>query len=120
MELVRSEPCFRGAVMAVTQSIVQPLSQSLSQSLSQPITRTAIAALNAYQIHLSPHKGFACPHRLLYGGESCSEYVKQRLLQQDLLTAIRTAPPRFRACQAAAVAQSSGSGCIVIPCCIPL
>jgi putative component of membrane protein insertase Oxa1/YidC/SpoIIIJ protein YidD len=38
------------------------------------IGRSAIASLNTYQKYLSPHKGFSCPHRLAYGGDSCSEY----------------------------------------------
>jgi putative component of membrane protein insertase Oxa1/YidC/SpoIIIJ protein YidD len=108
---------------------------------SQPLTRTAIVALNAYQVYLSPYKGFSCPHRLLHGGTSCSEYVKQLLLQQDLLSAIRATPRRFQACQAAArtliqaqiqsgtqsgiqsgtqFRTQSGNGCIIIPCCIPI
>jgi putative component of membrane protein insertase Oxa1/YidC/SpoIIIJ protein YidD len=86
-------------------------------------TQAAIASLNLYQKHLSPRKGFGCPHRLLYGDESCSAYVKQMLISQDLRTALQLVPQRFQACKAAAQTlqrQQAGSGCIVIPCCIPL
>lgn len=87
--------------------------------------RSAISSINAYQRYLSPRKGFACPHRVLYQGKSCSEYVKQTLSSQGLLAAIRVAPKRFRACGLAATdLQLKGTkqqgGCIVIPCCIPI
>ncbi|NJN02407.1 MAG: membrane protein insertion efficiency factor YidD [Leptolyngbyaceae cyanobacterium RM1_1_2] len=86
----------------------------------------AIAAIDTYQRALSPHKGFACPHRLLYGRESCSDYARQLLHNQSLLQAAKTLPQRFRLCQQAAQQlqasqyQQSNSGCIVIPCCLPL
>ncbi len=83
--------------------------------------QAAIASLNIYQKHLSPRKGFSCPHRLLHGNESCSAYMKQVLINQDLRTALQLAPQRFQACKVAAqTLQQSSSGCIVIPCCIPL
>lgn len=87
-------------------------------------TQAAIAALNLYQQHLSPRKGFSCPHRLLYGNDSCAAYMKQMLIKQDLRTALRLAPQRFQACNIAAQTlqrqQVSSGGCIVIPCCLPL
>ncbi|BAY89484.1 MULTISPECIES: membrane protein insertion efficiency factor YidD [unclassified Tolypothrix] len=85
-------------------------------------TQAAIASLNIYQKHLSPRKGFSCPHRLLYGSESCSDYVKHILINQDLMTAIKTAPQRFQSCKIAAktLQTKAEGGCIVVPCCIPL
>lgn len=86
----------------------------------------AIAGIRAYRHHLSPRKGFACPHRVLYQQESCSDYVQQLLEQHSLLAAVRMAPQRFQACHQAALAlQASGQtrqegSCIVIPCCIPI
>ncbi|TBR57284.1 hypothetical protein B4U84_14755 [Westiellopsis prolifica IICB1] len=85
--------------------------------------QVAIASLNTYQKRFSPHKGFSCPHRLLYGGDSCSDYIKHQLINQNLLTAIQMAPQRFKACKIAAQTlqnQRAASGCIVIPCCIPI
>ncbi|MBE9060878.1 membrane protein insertion efficiency factor YidD [cf. Phormidesmis sp. LEGE 11477] len=103
-------------------------------TFDQLACRTAISSINTYQRYLSPRKGFSCPHRVLYRGESCSEHVKQTLKQQDLLSAVQMASTRFRACHQAAVTLSSSetnlvkinlktklqSGCIVIPCCIPI
>ncbi|MGA7934581.1 MAG: membrane protein insertion efficiency factor YidD [Kovacikia sp.] len=84
-------------------------------------TQAAIASINLYQAYLSPHKGFRCPHRLVHGDESCSTYVKQVLINQDLRTALQLAPQRFQACKVAAqTLQQTSGGCIVIPCCIPL
>lgn len=92
------------------------------------LTRTgAIASLDFYQQRLSPHKGFACPHRLLHGGESCSDYVKRMLHEQSLMAALGQTPRRFRACSTAGrmiqlratQGRRSGFRCIVIPCCIP-
>jgi putative component of membrane protein insertase Oxa1/YidC/SpoIIIJ protein YidD len=86
--------------------------------------RGAIASIRTYQQHFSPRKGFACPHRMLYG-ESCSDYVKQLLEQQSLRATIKLAPQRFRACKLAASKLQAAhtrqqGGCIVIPCCIPI
>jgi len=83
---------------------------------------TAVHAIALYQRQLSPRKGFSCPHRILYGEASCSEYVKDLLLHQSLKSAVRQSFQRFHDCNAASrtlQAQSQG-GCIVIPCCIPL
>jgi putative component of membrane protein insertase Oxa1/YidC/SpoIIIJ protein YidD len=86
-------------------------------------SRVAIASLNSYQKHLSPRKGFSCPHRSLYGSESCSDYFKGILMNHDLKTAIQMSPQRFKACKIAAQtlqSQKAEGGCIVIPCCIPI
>lgn len=85
--------------------------------------QVVVHSINLYQKNLSPHKGFDCPHRLLYGEASCSSYVKTSFLNQDLGSAIRLSSQRFRDCSLASQilkSQKSGSGCIVIPCCIPI
>mgnify|MGYP002777003905 FL=1 len=86
-------------------------------------TQTAIASLNFYRAHISPRKGFSCPHRLLYGGESCSDYVKRILTDQNFSAAIQMTPQRFKACKASAQTlklQKAQGGCIIIPCCVPI
>lgn len=95
----------------------------LASTIESFTTQAAIASLNTYQKYLSPRKGFSCPHRLLYSGESCSDYVKRLLTEQKLRTAIQMAPRRFKACKLAAQTlqtQKAEGGCIIIPCCIPL
>jgi putative component of membrane protein insertase Oxa1/YidC/SpoIIIJ protein YidD len=94
-------------------------------SLDLLARRGAIAGIEAYQRHLSPRKGFDCPHRVLYQSASCADYMKRVLERQSLAQAIQIAPRRFRACQQAATTLQSqmsrqDGGCIVIPCCIPI
>ncbi|MEH1893529.1 MAG: membrane protein insertion efficiency factor YidD [Nostoc sp.] len=51
----------------------------------EPLTKTiAIESITAYQKYISPSKGFCYSHRLLHGGDSCSNYVKTLLNQQKL------------------------------------
>ncbi|WP_035991019.1 membrane protein insertion efficiency factor YidD [Leptolyngbya sp. KIOST-1] len=91
-------------------------------TLEAAATKAAIASLNLYRTHLSPHKGFACPHGVLYG-ESCSDYVKRILSDQNFSAAIRQAPQQFRNCRLAAQTLQSRraqGGCFIIPCCIPI
>jgi putative component of membrane protein insertase Oxa1/YidC/SpoIIIJ protein YidD len=91
-------------------------------SIDSIATQAAIASINVYRAHISPRKGFSCPHGILYGDESCSDYVKRILIEQNFSAAIQLAPQRFKACKAAAQTLKSQAqgGCIVIPCCIPL
>ncbi|MBD2384509.1 hypothetical protein H6G32_03605 [Cylindrospermum sp. FACHB-282] len=40
----------------------------------EPLAKTvAINSITAYQKYISGAKGFSCPHRLLHGGDSCSD-----------------------------------------------
>ena len=74
---------------------------------SSPIDRLClpnhVAALliRVYQRYLSPLKGYSCAHRVLYGNESCSQYVKQAILKQGLSDAWPSSRQRFRDCRSA-------------------
>jgi putative component of membrane protein insertase Oxa1/YidC/SpoIIIJ protein YidD len=70
-------------------------------SLDSAIRQIAIASIGGYQKHISPRKGFSCAHRLLYKGESCSQYAKRMVAQQGLVGAIPVVRQRFRACRTA-------------------
>ena len=61
----------------------------------------AIALIGGYQKHISPRKGFSCAHRLLHGGESCSQHIKRLIAQKGLFAAHRVSQRRFRACREA-------------------
>ena len=65
------------------------------------LRRAAASAIAGYQKHLSPRKGFSCAHRVLHGGESCSQYVKRVILEQGLWTAIPATRSRFAECKSA-------------------
>lgn len=70
--------------------------------LDSPLLKAiAIASISRYQKHLSPHKGFSCAHRILYGGDSCSEYIKTAIVQKGLSGAIGLSQHRFAACKEA-------------------
>jgi putative component of membrane protein insertase Oxa1/YidC/SpoIIIJ protein YidD len=57
----------------------------------QPLAKTmAINSIIAYKNYISPWKGFSCPHRLLHGGDSCSDYVKTMLTNQSLTEALKS------------------------------
>ncbi|MEM9543814.1 MAG: membrane protein insertion efficiency factor YidD [Cyanobacteria bacterium P01_E01_bin.42] len=69
--------------------------------------KTGVRLIRGYQKLLSPYKGFSCAHRLLHGSESCSQYVKKTLLEQDLRTAIALSRQRFRDCKRAKIVLHS-------------
>jgi putative component of membrane protein insertase Oxa1/YidC/SpoIIIJ protein YidD len=93
-----------------------------SISLESLTRRTALSSIGLYQNYLSPRKSFSCPHRVLYGERSCSDYVKHLLLEQSLSSVVQMSMQRFRHCTLAAqeLRSKNQGGCIVIPCCIPL
>ena len=65
-------------------------------------TRTvAVTAIAGYQRFISPHKGFSCAHRVLYGCESCSQYFKRVIAEEGILRAITNAKGRFQECREA-------------------
>ncbi len=70
-------------------------------SLTTPLDGLAVAAIAGYQRYISPRKGFVCAHRVLHGGESCSEFLKQVTRTEGFWKAIQSLRPRFRACRAA-------------------
>lgn len=61
----------------------------------------AIATIGGYQRHISPRKGYSCAHRLVHGGDSCSQYVKKMLADKSLFEATLLARKRFKECNIA-------------------
>jgi putative component of membrane protein insertase Oxa1/YidC/SpoIIIJ protein YidD len=71
-------------------------------TLIDSLTRqVSVAAIAGYQKHISPHKGFSCAHRVLYGGESCSQYIKRIIATKGLKAAFVMSRDRFQACKKA-------------------
>ncbi len=107
-------------------SVTSLLGNSMTTGICvDPLARKiAIDAIAAYKTYISPRKGFACAHRLVKGGESCSTYIKHLLGQETLMSAVQLSRQRFKACAAASytlkATSSSSGGCIVIPCCLPI
>ena len=69
----------------------------------------AVLAIEGYQKHLSPYKGYGCAHRVLHGGLSCSEFGKQAIQAQGLVGGLVLLHGRFQACHQAALTIRSGS-----------
>lgn len=63
--------------------------------------RTTATLIAVYQKQISPHKGFSCAHRVLQGGESCSQYIKQAILTHGLADALPLIRQRFQDCKVA-------------------
>jgi putative component of membrane protein insertase Oxa1/YidC/SpoIIIJ protein YidD len=67
-----------------------------------PITTSlAISGINFYQRYISPRKGYRCAYCALHGQESCSQYVKQSIIQVDVWAAIPLIFNRLCACREA-------------------
>lgn len=93
--------------------------------LDHSFRRFAVTAIGFYQSHLSPHKGFGCAHRIVQGGESCSTRIKRALHEESLTEALQTSRRQFADCtRSSRLLRSRNNkgqtGCIVIPCCLPL
>ncbi|MBW4564057.1 MAG: membrane protein insertion efficiency factor YidD [Mojavia pulchra JT2-VF2] len=71
---------------------------SLLDSFSRQV---GVVAITGYQKHLSPHKGFVCAHRILYGGESCSQYIKRVITEDGFKALVVKSRERFQACKQA-------------------
>ncbi|MBW4700202.1 MAG: membrane protein insertion efficiency factor YidD [Aphanocapsa lilacina HA4352-LM1] len=96
----------------------------LSAAVDTSARRLAVSLIDAYRRSLSPHKGFACPHRLLYG-ESCSGRIRRAFSEQNLPAAVQSAAAQFADCSrvSAFLRERNSRGnvrCIVIPCCLPI
>jgi len=61
------------------------------------LRQLAVASISGYQKHISPRKGFSCAHRVLYGGESCSQYIKGAIAKLGWFGAIKASRRRFAA-----------------------
>ncbi|BAY24113.1 hypothetical protein NIES2100_39060 [Calothrix sp. NIES-2100] len=71
---------------------------SLLDSLGR---KAGIVAITGYQKYVSPHKGFVCAHRVLYGGESCSQYIKRVIASDGFKALLTKSRQRFQACKQA-------------------
>lgn len=63
--------------------------------------RAAIAAIRAYQRHLSPRKGYGCAYRLVHGGSGCSGVGLRVIRRYGLAAGLLLLRERTRRCSAA-------------------
>ncbi|WP_460200501.1 membrane protein insertion efficiency factor YidD [Scytonema sp. NUACC21] len=86
----------------VNKKLLCPVPQSMQISVFHSLSRQiSVAAITGYQKHISPRKGFSCAYRILYGRESCSQYIKQAIATEGLRAAIVKSRSRFQACSKA-------------------
>jgi putative component of membrane protein insertase Oxa1/YidC/SpoIIIJ protein YidD len=78
-----------------------PVRLPITNILDGATRSLAITAITGYQKFISPHKGFSCAHRVLYGCDSCSQYFKQVITEEGIATAIANAKGRFQECREA-------------------
>ena len=80
----------------------------ITNIINRATSGLAVTAISGYQKFISPHKGFACAHRVLYGCDSCSQYFKRVIAEEGILTAIANARGRFQECREANEILKSG------------
>ena len=77
------------------------ISIDLRHTLNHASRNLAVIVISGYQKFLSPHKGFCCAHRVLYGCDSCSQYFKRVIAEEGIVMAIANARGRFQECREA-------------------
>ncbi|HEX8463210.1 MAG TPA: membrane protein insertion efficiency factor YidD [Abditibacterium sp.] len=79
-----------------------PLNFAPNQAAAEWGNRLIVLLIGGYQTHLSPRKGWKCAHRVLHGGESCSQWVKTEVARRGCLAAWPSIRARFAECKTAA------------------
>lgn len=64
-------------------------------------TKLALGVLHFYRRFISPHKGFACAHRVAFGGPSCSDFALVLITQNGLGSSARPIWQRLHECRKA-------------------
>ena len=90
---------------------VRPLLLVLATTILCYISATPLAllAIEGYQRFISPYKGFHCAHAAVHHGPSCSQYGKQAIAEQGLVSGLVMLRGRFGECSTAAETLRSGS-----------
>ena len=74
--------------------------------LSKPL---ALVSISAYQTYISPHKGWHCAYAVLHGGSSCSDYAREAISRDGLLSGTLLVWNRFGDCREAATVLAAAS-----------
>ena len=90
---------FLNKLAAVTPNVV-------SKRIDQVAKGVALSSLGIYKQLIDPYKSTKCPHKTLYNGESCSEYIK-RTVSAEGLNALPKIEQRLEACGEAEVILAS-------------
>jgi putative component of membrane protein insertase Oxa1/YidC/SpoIIIJ protein YidD len=89
-------------IIALTVEMMVPIVNLGDRLGLRPVSMTATSyAIQTYQQHLSPRKGFSCAHRRFYGQVSCSEYFRQAVLEHGFSRAVPLFQQRLAECREA-------------------
>jgi putative component of membrane protein insertase Oxa1/YidC/SpoIIIJ protein YidD len=101
MAAIQTKALPKGMIAAIVEGMV-PIVNWVDQLGLRPVSMTATSlAIQTYQRHLSPRKGFSCAHRRLYGEVSCSEYFRQAVLEYGFSQAVPLFQQRLAECREA-------------------
>lgn len=89
--------------------MMAPSSHEKTMQPSKPLITVASQLIRGYQKYLSPYKGYQCAHRVLHGGDSCSQYIKTQIENVGLVKATPLALTRFQACKHSSMALKKRS-----------
>lgn len=70
--------------------------------VASPASAISLLAIDAYQRHLSPRKGYRCAYSVVHGGTGCSGFAKHAIHSDGLVRAIPRIMQRFEDCRDAA------------------
>ena len=83
--------------------------------------RVVDAAIDGYQRHLSPRKGYRCAYGALHGDETCSGAVRRIMRERGVRRGLRPTMLQFLACyQAAALLKLLPGEVRGVCCCGPI
>lgn len=89
-------------ILSRSATVIVPVAQAADRlHLSYILRWTVLAGVRGYQRYLSPYKGFSCAHSRVYGGVSCSEYLRRSVQNNGLAEALPRFQKRLRACKEA-------------------
>ncbi len=58
-------------------------------------------SIRFYQKFISPHKGYCCAYGVLHRGDSCSEVIRKRILEDGLFRTVPKIKEQFKKCRSA-------------------
>ncbi|WP_299407847.1 membrane protein insertion efficiency factor YidD [Acaryochloris sp. IP29b_bin.148] len=96
-------------ILSRSAAVMIPLAQRAEHWHFNSMLRSLLVfSIRDYQRYLSPHKGFSCAHRRVYGGVSCSEYLRRSVQNESLVDALSHFQQRLRACKQASRIFNAG------------
>lgn len=83
------------------------LLSSIARLPDRGAAQIVVGLIHLYRRFLSPHKGFKCPHHMVHGQGSCSDFGLEALRGEGLIRGMKAIKQRFVDCKCAAVSITS-------------